>query len=62
LSFGCFFFFFDVSPFNPSGAACVFSEALSSVVGATGPAATFSFAFFTFAVFFSAETSFAREL
>lgn len=62
LSFGCFFFFFEVSPFKPNGAACTFSEAFSSGVAATGPAAIFSCVFFTFATFFSADTSFARAL
>ena len=62
LSFGCFFFFFDVSPFKPSGAACVCSEAFSSGVAATGPAAIFSCVFFTFVTFFSADTSLARAL
>jgi hypothetical protein len=62
LSFGCFFFFLEVSPFNPSGAAWVFSAAFSSALIATGVAATFSFTFFNFAVFFSALTCFARAL
>ena len=62
LSFFCFFFFFDVSPFNPNGAACIRSAAFSSVVAATGPAAIFSFVFFTLAIFLFALTSFARLL
>ena len=62
LSFGCFFFFLDVSPFNPSGAAWVRSAAFSSAVAAAGVAATFSFTFFNFVVFFSALTCFARAL
>ena len=62
LSFGCFFFFLDVSPFNPRGAACTFSVAFSSGLAAIGPAAIFSCVFFTFATFFSADTSFARAL
>jgi hypothetical protein len=62
LSFGCFFFFFEVSPFNPSGAAWVCSAAFSSALAAAGVAAFFSFTFFVFAVFFSALTCFARAL
>ena len=63
LSFLCFvFFFFEVSPFYPSGAAWVCSAAFSSGVAATGPAATFSFAFLTFATFLLALTCFARAL
>jgi hypothetical protein len=61
LSFGCFFGF-EVSPFNPSGAAWVCSATFSSSVAATGPATAFSFVFFTFVACFAAATSFARAL
>lgn len=62
LSFGCFFFFLDVSPFNPSGAAWVCSAAFSSAVAAAGVAAFFSFTFFAVAAFFAAASVFARAL
>jgi hypothetical protein len=62
LSFGCFFFFLDVSPFNPSGAAWFCSAAFSSAVAATGAAAFFSSTFFAFVAFFVAATDLARAL
>ena len=62
LSFFFFVFFFEVSPFNPSGAAWLCWDAFSSTVAATGVAACFSFVFFTFVAFLVAASVFARAL